>query len=382
MSTQRVHLVPVVLLVLGAGVACRSGRDSGDEDLATPTWHKEPAPPAAPMEPREATAPRSMTLANPEMRAVLAKHEELGAQPIERLRPIEARLQPTPADAVEALLAERGEPTKPAPGVRVENRSMRGPGGELPVRIYRPERVQDEPFPVIVYFHGGGWVIADLDTYDATPRALARGANAIVVSAHYRQAPEHRFPAAHDDALAAWRWARDNGGTFGGDPRRMAIAGESAGGNMALSTALELRDEREELPAHVLLIYPVTSTSLDWPSVEEHAHARPLNKAMLPWFLDKYAPDEKARSDPRLDVLSAELHGLPPTTVITAEIDPLRSEGEALVEQLGRAGVRVAHRNYRGVTHEFFGMDAVLDAARQAQAFAAERLGQALESRR
>ena len=150
--------------------------------------------------------------------------------------------------------------------------------------------------------------------YDASARALCAGTNAIVVSSHYRQAPEHRFPAAHDDAFAAYRWVLSNAATIGGDPERVAVAGESAGGNLAAAVSLMARDGGIALPKHQLLVYPVTSTSLDWVSVEKHARAKPLNKAMLPWFLEQYAPSATRKEDPRLDLVNANLKGLPPTT--------------------------------------------------------------------
>ena len=310
--------------------------------------------------------------ANPEMQRVLDALDRLGGKPIETLEPEIARLQPTPADAVHALVAEGELQRPPTDGVSTEDSTIPGPAGPIPIRIYTPSG--DGPFPVVVYYHGGGWVIADLDTYDGSARALASGARAIVVSSHYRQAPEHPFPAAHEDAFTAYRWVLANAPTFDGDADEVAVAGESAGGNMAASVCLMAREANVELPKHQLLIYPVTSTSLDWPSVEEFARAKPLSKAMLPWFLERYAPAGWAKSDPRLDLMGADVRSLPPATVIVAEIDPLRDEGLAFAQRLERAGVPVEVKQFSGVTHEFFGMTAALDAARQAQAFACTRL--------
>ena len=320
----------------------------------------------------------SLGVKNEGMQRVLDQLAQLGGKPIESLSAEEARQQPTPADAVQKILAEGGGAPEFAGTIR--NEQIPGPEGEIDVRIYTPQG--EGPFPLVVYVHGGGWVIADLDTYDSSARALCTGSGAVVVSTHYRQAPEHVFPAAHDDVFAAYQWAREHASELNADAARCAIAGESAGGNMALATCLTARERGVELPVHQLLVYPVASTSLDWESVEGNARAKPLNKAMLPWFLEKYAPGEEHRKDPRLDLLSADLSGLPPCTVITAEIDPLLSEGLALVEKLREAGVDVEHRDFRGVTHEFFGMTGVVDEADEAQRFACERLKEAFASGR
>ncbi len=308
----------------------------------------------------------------PQMQAVLDAHASLGPKPIETLTPAQARKQPSPADAVQALLKKQDKKTDPEAVAKVDNRSIDGPAGKIKLRVYQPAGVG--PFPVIVYYHGGGWVIADLDTYDATPRALANAARAVVVSSHYRQAPEHKFPAAHEDAFAAYRWVLANAAEIQGDPTRVAVAGESAGGNMAASVAMMARDQNVTPPVHQLLVYPVTDTTMDTASYQENADAKPLSKAGMEWFA-KHAINPADKKDPRLALLHApNLKGLPPATVITAQIDPLRSEGQAYAEKLKAAGVAVAYRNYDGVAHEFFGMGAVVDKAREAVAFAAENL--------
>ena len=300
-----------------------------------------------------------------QMQAIIDQLAALGGKPIETLSADEARQQPTPADAVAALLEEQGASTAPEPVARIENRRIAGPGGDIPIRIYWPEGTG--PFPVIVYFHGGGWVIGDLDTYDSTPRALANAAQAIVVSSHYRQAPEHKFPAAHEDTFAAYEWTIANAASIGGDPARVAVAGESAGGNMAASAALRARDQNVQLPVYQVLIYPVTNAALDTSSQQENRHAKPLNLAMLSWFYEKYLNGPEDAANPKFSLLlTDDLGGLPPATVITAEMDPLRSEGEAYAQRLREAGVVVDYQNYKGVTHEFFGMGAALYQARQA----------------
>jgi len=300
---------------------------------------------------------------------------------IEKCSVEQARRQPTAADAVKAVLRNQARDPSPAalvPGVAAVDRMIVGATGELRARIYTPSGAT--PLPVIVYFHGGGWVIADLEVYDGGARGLSAQAQAIVVSVDYRRAPEHRFPAAWDDALAAYRWVAENAASFGGDPMRLAIAGESAGGNLAVATAIAAREQGLTAPLHVLAIYPVAQTgSTHTPSYIENAIAQPLNRAMIDWFLDKLLRAPEDKDDPRLNLVEADLRGLPPVTLINAQLDPLRSDGALLEEALKRAGVPVLRRDYHGVTHEFFGMAAVVDKARQAQEFAGERLRETFE---
>jgi acetyl esterase/lipase len=312
---------------------------------------------------------------DPQAADVIRAIEQSGARPIETLDPEQARQQPTPADAVASVLAERGEDPTPEAVGRVVDHMIAGAAGGIPARIYWPGG--DERFPVLVYFHGGGFVIGDLDSYDATPRALANAAGCIVVSVGYRRAPEFPFPAAHDDAVAAYRWTLENAETLHGHPDRVAIAGESAGANLAIGVALDARDRGLPAPVHQLLVYPVAEYAFDKPSYAEHAHARPLSAAMMPWFLAHYVSDGNLRDDPRLSPLRADLSGLPDTTVITAEFDPLRDDGRELALALDRAGIEVIAQHYDGVMHEFFGMGTVLDAAREATSIAATRLRQA-----
>ena len=306
-------------------------------------------------------------ISNPDaqMQAVLDQLAALGPKPIEKLSAEEARRQPTAADAVMALLKKQGKSTAPEPVAKVDNRNVKGPAGEIPVRIYSPKG--NGPFPIIVYYHGGGWVIADLDTYDASARALTNAANAVVVSSHYRQAPEHKIPAAHEDAFAAYQWTLANAKSLNGDPARVAVAGESAGGNLAAAVAMMAREKKVQMPVHQVLVYPVANYGFDTPSYQQNANAKPLNKAMMQWFFDKYLNSPADGQTPWISLVrAANLQGLPPATVISAEIDPLRSETMMYADQLRKAGVRVDYKNYDGVTHEFFGMGAVLDKAKQA----------------
>jgi len=310
--------------------------------------------------------------ADADMKAVLDALQSLNPKPIEDCTPAQARQQPTPADAVKRLVEQQGrsdEVPAAVQSVRSQDITITGADGTNPARVYTP--AGDGPFPVILYFHGGGWVIADLDVYDASPRAIAAQADAIVVSAHYRRAPEFKFPAAHEDAFAAWRWVLDNAAALGGDPARIAVMGESAGANLAINVAIHARDYGLQAPVHQALIYPVASNNTFSLSYEENRNAKPLNKAMMLWFVEQIINEKSDLKSPMIDVVSAELSNLPPTTVITAGIDPLRSDGEKLVTELRKVGVAVEHRNYEGATHEFFGMADAVSAARDAQAFVA-----------
>ena len=319
-----------------------------------------------------AGAAERMAQPDPQMKAVLTSFAALHPRPIEKLTPQEARLQPTPADAVKALLKKQGKSADPEPVGKVEDTAIPGPGGSVPVRVYTPNG--SGPFPVIVYYHGGGWVIATNDTYDATPRALVNLTNAVVISVEYRKAPEYKFPAAHEDAYAALQYVAQNAEKMGGDPKRVAVVGESAGGNMASAVCLMAKQRNGMMPIYEGLVYPVASGSLDWPSVKENANAKPLNKPMLQWFFKHTLNSPDEAKNPLLDLVHADVSGLPPATVVTAQIDPLRSEGQAYAKHLKDAGVDTRYMNYDGVTHEFFGMSAVVDKAKAAQRFVADGL--------
>jgi acetyl esterase/lipase len=306
------------------------------------------------------------------MQAVLDQLAALGGKPIETLTAVEARKQPTPADAVKALLKKEGKSAAPQPVGKVESRMIGGAAGQIPAKVYWP--AGGGPFPVVVYFHGGGWVIADANVYDATPRALVNLAHCMVVSVNYRRGPEHKFPAAHDDANAAYEWVLKNAASIHGDASKVAVAGESAGGNLAITVAMNARDKNMQLPVYIVSVYPVAGGDTSTPSYQENANAKPLNKAMMEWFFKNYLRSDADRNDPRIDLVHADLKGLPPTTVITDQIDPLRSEGQMLADRLRDAGVRVDARTYDGVTHEFFGMGAVVAKAKAAEQQAADGL--------
>ncbi|MDQ6828320.1 MAG: alpha/beta hydrolase, partial [Gemmatimonadota bacterium] len=310
------------------------------------------------------------------MQSVLDQLQALGGKPIETLTPAEARKQPTPADAVKALMAKMGPPPAAEAGPTSADRTIPGPGGPLPVRVYTPQGGKN--LPVIVYYHGGGWVIANKDVYDAGARSLSKNANAVVVSVDYRQAPEHRFPAAHDDAFATYLWTLKNAASINGDPARVALAGESAGGNLAVATAMTARDKKVQMPLAVLAVYPVAQTDTMTASYVENANAKPLNRPMMGWFVKHVIRSPADLKDPRIDLVHANLAGLPPVTIINAQIDPLRDDGAMLEAALTKAGVPVERKLYDGVTHEFFGMGAVVPKAMDAQQFGADALKKAL----
>ena len=301
-----------------------------------------------------------------QMKAVLDELASFNAPPIHKLSPQNARNNPTAADAVVGVLAKQGKPAVEMVG-DISHQLIPTPAGDLLARIYRPQG--QGPFPVLVYFHGGGWVIANLGTYDGSCRALTNAARCMVVSVAYRQAPEHKFPAAAEDAYAALQWVMTNAAQLKGDPRRVAVGGESAGGNLAAVSCLMARDRQGKMPVHQMLIYPVINYAFDTPSYQEIGTNPqvPLNRLGMEWFWDKYLKSPADGSNPYASPLRAKsLKGLPPATVITADIDPLRSEGQAYAQRLRTEGVSVKASNYTNVTHEFFGMGAVVNKAKQA----------------
>ena len=341
-------------------------------------WAQAPVPETIPATIAESPDSGTMKRADKDMLRVLETMQALGAKPTESRTVAEARTQPSPADAVKAILkAEGKDPVALMAAMKVSKKNMTYPvaGGTQPVRIYTPEGAGSGPMPVIVYYHGGGWVIANLDTYEASAMALAKKANAVVVSVEYRHAPENKFPAAHEDAFAAYKWVLAKAGQFGGDPSKIAVAGESAGGNLAANVAIMARDGNVQAPVHMLLVYPVAGTDLTTPSYVANQNAMPLSKAGIGWFVDKTLARPEDAKSPMLNLTTmADLKGLPSATVVNAEIDPLFSDGTMLVEKLKAAGVKTTHVTYKGMTHEFFGLDAVVADAKTAQDVAARDL--------
>jgi acetyl esterase len=250
---------------------------------------------------------------------------------------------------------------------RVEPLEIPGPAGTMPARLYVPNGATPAPRPLLVYYHGGGWVIGDLDTHDGVCRFLAAEGGIAVLSVGYRLAPEHPFPAPLDDSLAAFRWAVEEAGELGADPARIAVGGDSAGGNLAAALCLQTRDAGGPSPALQALIYPVTDAVGDQRSRELFAEGFLLTKADMEWFEGHYLPPGTAVDDPRVSVLRApDLAGLPPAFLLTAGFDPLRDEGEAYAARLREAGVRVALRRHPGLIHGFANMTAISGHARVA----------------
>ena len=256
---------------------------------------------------------------------------------------------------------------------KVEDRRIPGPGGEIPVRLYRPRT--RGPLPLLVFLHGGGFVVCDLDTHDPLCRLLANAVGCAVLSVDYRLAPEAKFPAAPEDCYAATCWAAENARALGTDPSRIAVAGDSAGGNLAAVVAQQVRDRSGPDLVHQLLIYPVTHHAFDTLSYRENAEGYFLTRGMMEWFWNHYLEKPEHGRDPLASPLVAEdVSGLAPATVVTAEFDPLRDEGEAYAERLRAAGVPVELQRYDGMFHGFFAMTEMLDTAREAMEHAAGRL--------
>ena len=282
---------------------------------------------------------------HPQVQAVLEQLDRLGAPDFSTLDPAEAR-----------TLFERlrsGESSEEVGDVL--DRTIPGPGGEIPIRVYRPDA--ERAHPVLVYFHGGGWVVGSVDTHDSVCRHLANAAECAVVSVGYRLAPEHPFPAATEDAVAAVEWVADNDEEIGVDSDRLAVGGDSAGGNLAAVAALVVRDRGGPDIDRQVLVYPATSASDDWPSVAENGEGYFLTRSEMDWFGDQFFESALDARNPYAFPLQACDHGdLPPASVVTAGFDPLRDEGAAYADALADAGVDVTHRNYGGMIHGFVSM--------------------------
>jgi len=309
-----------------------------------------------------------------DMRHVLSVLAQMGGKPIETLRTPEARAQPTLDMALRRILRDSHDDQ----GVNMEMRLIPGPAGEIRARIYTPQGEAAGPRPVVLFFHPGAFVLGDVDHYDATPRTLAQRTGAIVVSSHYRQAPEHRFPAAHEDAFGAWTWLGEHAESLGGDPRRLAIVGEGSGANLALNVALRAKAQGGQLPIHLGLVTPMATLTFDLPSHLDLDETGPFRTETFKWAARKLLRNKDDAHDPRLELIErADLSGLPPATIILAEADPLRSEGEALADLLRRSGVWVDMTTYEGVTHGFFGLYQIVNKAMFAQGQLARNLNAA-----
>ncbi|MFB6071599.1 MAG: alpha/beta hydrolase [Halobacterium sp.] len=278
---------------------------------------------------------------------VLAAMDAMDAPDVHELPPEEAR----------ALREEFFANADPITDVgSVEDRTVPGPDGEIPVRVYAPD--SDGPHPVVAFFHGGGFVLGDLDSHDAPCRVLASDADVVVVSVDYRRAPEHPFPAPVEDSYAVTEWLAANAGEVGGDPGRLAVAGDSAGGNLAAVVALAARDRDGPAVTHQALVYPVVDyRDRHYPSRVENAEGYFLTADSMAYFEDHYVPSWVHRPNPYLSPLAADSHAdLPPATVVTCGFDPLRDEGVAYAEALESAGVSVSHHHFDDLIHGVMSM--------------------------
>jgi acetyl esterase len=308
---------------------------------------------------------------DPQLRAML---DQLSTQTIDYA-------EVTPEEHREAmkLIALADGPREEVAGI--EANGAPGPAGTIPLRLYRPATSSTAPLPILVWYHGGGWVIGDLDTADTTCRKLACRAGAMVVSVEYRLAPEHPAPAAMGDAWAALRWVTEHGVELGGDPTRVAVGGDSAGGNLSALVAVRARDAGGPPLRHQLLVYPATDLTRSLPSHAENGEGYLLTADAMSWFLAHYlGADQNAKDAALSPLFTDDLTGVAPAHVITAEFDPLRDEGEAYAARLADSGVAVDACRYDGMIHGFFQMGAVTPVADAAVSDAAAGLVTALGS--
>lgn len=295
---------------------------------------------------------------HPQMKAILDQAAASGAKPFHSETPVEARR------GISALL----EPFNNAPEkvAKSEKRTIPGPAGQIPVQIYTPEG--KATFPVLVYFHGGGWTIGSLASWDSLCRSLSNAAGCVTVSVDYRLAPEHKFPAGPEDCYAATDWVAKNAASIGGDPARIAVGGDSAGGNLAAVVSLMARDRGGPQLGFQLLIYPATDAGLDTPSQQQFQEdGYILSRQDMVWFWGHYLKSDKDKTNPyACPAEASSLRGLPPALVVTAGFDPLRDEGETYAARLQEAGVKTQCIRYEGVTHGFALMASALDEGRKA----------------
>jgi acetyl esterase len=308
---------------------------------------------------------------HPQARALLDLIETRGLPPTHTLAPADAR----------AFYRERRFFTQPEPPAVGEVRELRAPGahGDIALRLYRPLLGARSPLPVLVFFHGGGWVIGDLDTHDTLCRELANGAGCAIVAVDYRMGPEHRFPAAVNDCLAATRWVQREAAALGLDARRLGVGGDSAGGNLAAVVALSARDAADLAIAFQLLIYPATDMRRGAASHASNGQGYLLTRETIAYFHDHYIADAAHDMDWRASpLLHPDLSRLPPALVLTAGYDPLRDEALQYAQRLSEAGNRATHINFERQIHGFITMGKVIDEANAAVAMCAAELRRAL----
>jgi acetyl esterase len=294
---------------------------------------------------------------------------------IETLTPQEAR------DRFRALTDARKQMSANEPVHRVEDVRISGPAGEIPIRIYTP--TVSTPAPVLIYFHGGGWVLGDLDSHDHVCRSIANTVECVVASVDYRLAPEAKFPAAVEDSYRALEWIAAHERELGIDRGRIAVGGDSAGGNLAAVISQMAHDRNGPIPVYQVLIYPATDMRMTTASMEENAEGPLLTRASMAWFIEHYLRGERDKLDPLASpLLAADLSGLPAAFVLTAECDPLRDEGEEYGRRLEQAGVPVEIKRYAGMPHGFFSFGAALNAGKEAMADTTTRLANAFRPER
>jgi acetyl esterase len=304
---------------------------------------------------------------DPQAREVTEYLAQLGLPPIDKIPPAEARRQYREA---------RAPLRPPAPDLPdVRDLKAVGKGGPIALRLYRPA---EGTLPAFVYFHGGGWVVGDLDTHDVVCRQIARAAGAAVIAVDYRLAPEHPFPAASDDAWSATTWIAAHAGDLGIDPSRIAVGGDSAGGGLAAVVALMARDSQQLRVALQVLVYPVLDLRAESASYSKYAEGYLLTRAAMKWYIAQYAPAPQAVNDWHASPLLAPwVHGVAPALIITAEMDPLVDEGDAYARRLRGARVPVDYQVVPGMIHGFLPMGGKIDAANRALADVASALRQA-----
>ena len=311
----------------------------------------------------------------PAMRDVLVEYQNLHPEPLPSLSLARARMHPTLVDAARAIPNTHGLPAPTIDVPQITELTADGAQTTLAARLYRPALARNTP--VIIAFAGRTWVTPSVGAFDETARELSARTGFVVVAIELRAAPDAPFPAIHDDAFASYRWALSQLRSWGADPTRVILAGEGSTATLAMTvaeTTRRLHDPALPAPDHLLLITPQVTTALDGVSMGDSRRAQPLTRRIVDWAQDQYTPDSRDLADPRMNPGTQPLTGLPPTTIVIAQIDPLRSQGEALAAALSAAGVRVSARTIPGVTHGFFGLGATIPAAADAEDWAATRL--------
>ena len=357
---------PLFLTVLTAGATLLAGQ------ISLPAQDKPvPNPPPADF----------IEKLDPQMQAVVEAVIASGALPYYELDAEKARKQPLPGVAALVAARKEGKSVKPETVGERDKIKVAGGAGEIEAILYRPagDKGKGGPtLPALVYFHGGGFVLASPTAYETSARALADAGGCVVISVSYRLAPENKFPAAVEDAYAATQHIIAHAGEYNIDPKRVAVGGESAGGNLATEVCLLVKERGGAMPVHQLLIYPVTDWASERPSHAEYGESPILPEKNLPRFEGMYFNNNAEAKKPLASPMYADdLKGLPPATIINAQEDILVDDGAAYAEKIEAAGVPVKREVYKGVTHEFFGMGVAVDRARAAESFAGERLQKA-----